>query len=171
MTIPTRAWNPVPVSGDLGSYIDWTGEPVDGEFMVVALVVVLKAFMLPTTEFDQVTAYTQETPTSPNIPRKSIALGIAGTSTEDTPSQAVSATFNFKTVGNGDVKLVLLDTPIGGTWFAPVFAADFGAPVLAVESVFIDEDYAFSGRDDTRPAVLRKLTKDLNDKLQKEYWK
>jgi hypothetical protein len=170
MTIPTRDWIPTPVSGDLGSYLNWDGTPCDGEVMVRGLIEVLKVFMLPSTQFDQATAYTMATPTSSNIPRKSTSLAVVGTSIDTTPSQAVSATFNFKTTDNGDVKLVLLDSPIGGLWFAPVLPADFSSAVYAVETVFTGQAWAWSGRDDTRPAVLRKITKDLNDKLQKEYW-
>lgn len=171
MVIPTLEWIPTPVSGALGSYQTWSGLTIDGQSMVQALVDLLKVFMLPTTTFDQVTAYTQATPTSPNIPRASVALGTAGISTSTAQSQAVSYSFMFKTLGNHDSKLVLLDAPIGSGWFAPQLPAAFTTVVNNLAADFTDIDRAWSGRDDTRPATLRKITFDLNDKLQKEYWK
>jgi hypothetical protein len=171
MVIPTLQWLPTPLTGGLGSYVNWNGTPVDGEAMVTYLINTLKVFMQSTTSFDQVTAYTQATPTSPNIPRASVALGIPGTSISTAKAQAVSYSFMFKTLGNHDAKLVLLDAPIGSNWFAPQLPADFTADVLTLEGAFIDAGWAWSGRDDTKPDVLRKITFDLNDKLQRQYWK
>lgn len=170
MTIPTLAWNPVGISGGLGSYTAWDSSTRDGEAMVTNLVNKLKKFMLPTTTFDQATAYTQATPTSPNIPRATIALGIAGVSSETSGSQAVSCTFNFKTSINGNARLVLLDSPVGGLWFAPTLPADFSGDVLSLETEFCGNANAWAGRDDAQPTTLRKITRDLNDKLQKLYW-
>jgi len=170
MVIPTLDWIPTPLTGNLGSYVNWNSTPRDGEDMVRDLLATLKKFMIASTSFDQVTVYTMATPTSPNIPRATLALGIDGTSTETTDSQAVSCTFNFKTFVNGDARLVLLDSPVGGTWFAPVLPADFNSDIQAVETEFTSVNNAWSGRDDSRPNVLRKITRDLNDKLQKQYW-
>lgn len=170
MTIPTKQWFVTPVSGDLGSYVSWDGDPVDGETMVVELCNALKVFVPSTWHFDQVTAYTQDTATSPNIPRKTTALGIAGTSVSTNPSAAVSTTFNFKTAEYGDAKLVLLDSPFGSGWMAPILPADFDANIDAVIDAFQATDNAWSGRDDSQPSDLRKITFDLNDKLQKLYF-
>jgi len=171
MTIATLDWISTPLTGGLGSYVCWDGSTIDGEVMVTELVNYLKLFMIPSVTFDQATAYTQATPTSPNIPRASVALGIAGTSVSGAKSQGISYSFMFKTLGNHDAKLVLLDAPIGNGWFAPQLPADFTTDVFNLEGAFTDISRAWSGRDDTRPAVLRKITFDLNDKLQKQYWK
>ncbi len=171
MTIPTLQWLPVNVgAGVLGSYVAHDGfTTVEADNMVTTLCNDLAPFVNSTTVFDLVTIYNQATSTSDNIPARSLALGIAGTLGATTLAEAVSATFNFKTVDNGDVKLVLLDIPLGGTGFRAIHPAAFGADVLALEVEFTADDRAWSGRDDTRPSVLRKITWDLNDKLQKSY--
>jgi hypothetical protein len=170
MTIPTRQWFPTSITGALGSYENWTGIPIDAEVMVRALVDKIKVLVPPSTSFDEVTAYTQLTPTSANIPQKTIALGIVGTSAGGGNSQAVSATMNCKTDANGTFKLVILEPPIGANWFAPIKPADFTTPL---QDIFIQVAHpanAWSGRDDHKPQVARSMTFDLNDKLQKMYW-
>ena len=169
MTIPTLEWFATSITGNLGSYVGHTGSPLDAEVMVNALVDTLKVFMKPSTSFDLATVYTQATPTSDNIPRASVALTQVGTSAATTEEQAVSFTFNFKTTCNGDAKIVLLDAPIGSNWFRKQLPAAFSASVLAVESAFCLSASAWSGRDDCQPTVLRSVTFDLNDKLQKQY--
>jgi len=171
MTIPTRDWIPTPVSGAIGSYLNWQGNPVDAESMVNALVDLLKPFFLASTHFDLVTVYTQATPTADNIPRKSVALSQVGTNGATNPSAAVSATFNFKTTANGDAKLVCLDVPFGSNWLAPLKPAAFSADILALAAEFESDLVAWSGRDDTKPDVLRTVTYDVNDELQKKYFK
>ena len=170
MTIPTKDWIPTPVSGDLGSFEAWDSSTVDGETMVNALVDNLKVFCKPNISFDEATVYTKADATAPNIPRKSVALTQVGTSASTEPSDAISYTFNFRTLANGVAKLVLLDVPIASNWFAPLLPADFDASALALEAAFTNLGSAWSGRDDTRPDILRKITVDLNDKLQKQYW-
>ena len=167
-TIPTLEWFPTNITGALGSYAPWTGSPIDAEVMVNALVNAIKPFHLPTTQFDQATVYTQATATSPNIPQRSVALTQVGTSAAGGPHKATSATFNFKTLANGNFKLVLLDAPVG-LEFDPVFPADFVATVIALEAEVQNTGNAWSGRDDNRPSTLRKVTYDLNDRLQKLY--
>lgn len=169
MTIPTTQWFVTSITGNLGSYAAHDTTPVDAETMVRDLLAKLKVFALATTEFAEVTAYTQATPTAPNIPRATVPLGIVGTSGSSDPSQAVSYTFNFKTSLNGDAKLVLLDAPIGSTWFRSLLPASFDAGVLALETEFCLSSNAWTGRDDGQPSVLRKVSFDLNDKLQKAY--
>lgn len=171
MTIPTREWFPTAITGELGSYSTWNNTVIDGETMVRALITWLKAFMTATASFDQVTAYTQATAESPNIPRASVVLGIAGISTNIGNQQAVSATWNFKTTGNGNTKLVLLDTPIRNTWFAKIHPATFDTDQYNVINEFENPNNAWSGRDDNKPDVCRSITYDLNDKLQAMYFR
>lgn len=170
MTLPTKEWLPTDISGHLGSYVSWLGGPVDAEEMVTALCNVLKVFVPATWSFDSAQAYTQLTPTSPNIPRKRVALGIVGTSISTNPSAAVSTTFNYITTDNGKGKIVLLDSPLGSGWLAPILPADFDANILALDAEFSDANNAWSGRDDFPPADITKVTFDVNDKLQKMYF-
>jgi len=170
MTIPTRDWIPTPVTGDLGSFEAWDSSTVDGEVMVNALVDNLKVFCQPGMTFDEATVYTKADATAPNIPRKSVALTQVGTSASAEPAQAIAYTFHFRTLANGIAKLMLLDVPIASNWFAPILPADFDAAALALEAAFTNISSAWSGRDDSRPDLMRKITVDLNDKLQKQYW-
>lgn len=170
MTICTKQWLPTNLSGALGSYLAWDGSTsIDGENMVNSLVDLLKPFVKSTTAFDLATVYNQATPTSDNIPARSVPLTQVGTSTATGFTEAQSVTFNFKTTGNGDVKLVLLDAPLGSAGFLASHRPDFGAAGLALEAEFTWDLRAWSGRDDNKPSVLRKVTFDLNEKLQKAY--
>lgn len=169
-TIPTKEWFPTSITGNLGSYTSWLGGPVDAEVMVKALCDVLKAFMPATSTFDSATIYTMATATSPNIPRNSIPLSIVGTSASANPSAAFSATFHFVTTTFGKAKLVVLDSPFGSNWLAPLLPAGFTAPVIALDAEFSDGNNAWSGRDDSPPASIVKVTYDVNDKLQREYF-
>jgi len=168
MTIPTLQWLPTNITGNLGSYQAWDLSTIDAEVMVNALVDTLAALVPSTTIFDLATAYTMATPTSDNIPVRSVAIGTPGTLTGGTFPQAVSCTMNFKTLANGDAKIVLLDIPLGAGGFValhPPFATAF----TDVEGELVSISNAWSGRDDTRIATLRKITFDLNDRLQKQY--
>lgn len=169
MTICTKDWLPTDITGGLGSYQNWLGGTVDAETMVRDLIAALKVYCLASFSFDQVTAYTQATATSDNIPRRTVALGIVGTSASPGYSAAISSTFNFKTAANGNARLVLLDSPLGAGGFAPIFPAAFNASDLLVQTEFSAGLNAWSGRDDTQPQALRKISFDLNDKLQKSY--
>ena len=171
MTIPTRDWNPVPLTGALGSYQAWDATTRDGETMVNELVDALAPFVPASTHFDKATTYQQATPTSPNIPRGSVALTQVGTSALTNPSAAVSITFIFKTLANGIAKLMVLDAPFGSTWLSPILPSGFGADILALEAAFRDSGNAWSGRDDTQPDYCTKVTFDVNDKLQRMYFR
>lgn len=171
MTIATRTWLPTNVgAGVLGSYLAWDGVTnVSADDMVDNLLTLLAAFLPSTTSFDLVTIYNQASPTADNIPARSKVLSIPGTSGASGFSQAQSTTFNFKTTANGDAKLVLLDTPLGTNGFVALHSAGFTTPVTDVAAEFEGTLRAWSGRDDARPNVLRKITFDLNEKLQKSY--
>jgi hypothetical protein len=171
MTIPTLVWLPTNIgAGVLGSYLAWDGVTnVSADDMVDNLLNLLAAFVPATTTFDLVTIYNQATSTSDNIPARSKTLAIVGTSGASGFSEAQSTTFNFKTTANGDAKLVLLDTPVGSSGFVALHPAGFTTPVTDLAAEFEGTLRAWSGRDDARPNVLRKVTYDLNEKLQKAY--
>lgn len=170
MTIPTLEWFPTSITGDLGSYQAWNGSPIDAEVMVMALINALAPFLKTNAAFDNITIYTQATATSPNIPRASKAIAVVGTAAGGNEA-AVSATWNFKTAANGNMKLTLLDTPIQSTWFNRILPADFDADKQAVADEIVLNSNAWSGRDDSDPSTVRSITYDLNDKLQRMYFK
>jgi len=170
MTIPTRAWNPVPITGDLGSYEPWFGASVDAEVMIMELVTALAELLKTNAAFDNITVFTQATPTSPNIPRVSKGITVAGTATVGVEA-AISQTWNFKTNGNGNMKIVLLDCPLLNGWFDRVLPVDFEPEQTAVATAIMLNTNAWAGRDDEDITVIRSITWDLNDKLQKMYFK
>lgn len=170
MTLPTLEWFPTSITGTLGSYEAHNGSPVDAEVMITTLIDLLKVFMKTNAAFDNITIYTQATATSPNIPRASLAIATAGTATTGDEA-AVSATWNFKTSLNGDAKVVLLDTPIPATWFNRILPAGFSGGQTAVSNAMRASASAWSGRDDGQLNTVRSITYDLNDKLQKMYFK
>lgn len=170
MTIPTREWFPTSITGDLGSYQAWDTTTIDAEDMIMSLLDQLKKFLHGDAAFDAITIYTMATAESPNIPRKTKAIAVAGTAIDTNETAAVSATWNFKTTANGNMKLILLDTPIRNTWFYKVNAATFTTDQALVANEMVLSSHAWSGRDDTQPATCRNITYDLNDKLQKEYF-
>lgn len=169
MVLPTLEWFPTSITGTLGSYQAWDLTTIDAEVMINDLVDLLAALVPSTTIFDAATVYTQATATSPNIPQASAALTQVGSSGATGLQEANSATFNFKTLGNGNAKIVLLDFPLGTGGYNAIHPSGFGADVLALAAEYESTAKAWAGRDDTRVNVLRKVTFDLNDKLQKEY--
>jgi hypothetical protein len=170
MTIPTKEWFPTSITGSLGSYLAWDTTPVDAEVMVLALIDLLKVFMKTNAAFDRVTMYTKADATAPNIPRAGLAIAVAGVAATGNEA-AVSATWNFKTSGNGNARLTLLDTPIPGTWFNRILTADFNSDQNAVATEFGSSSNAWAGRDDNQIQVVSSITYDLNDKLQRMYFK
>jgi len=170
MTIPTKEWFPTSITGDLGSYESWNGSPVDAEAMITDLLEKLKVFLKTNAAFDNITVYTQATPTSSNIPRASKAIAIVGTAATGNEA-AISRTWNMKTFNNGNMKIELLDTPLPATGFARIRAADFNSGEIDVVNEIESDLKAWSGRDDFQVQVARSITLDLNDKLQRMYFK
>lgn len=170
MTLPTKEWFPTSITGDLGSYQSWDASARDAEDMVMDLLDDLKVFLKTNAAFDNITIYTQATATSPNIPRATKAISVAGTAATGDEA-AVSRTWNFKTTGNGNQKLTLLDTPIPATWFNRIHAADFNSDENAIVNQIVLDANAWAGRDDDQAASCRSITLDLNDKLQRMYFK
>lgn len=170
MTIPTKEWFPTSITGTLGSYQAWNGSPIDAEAMITDLIDTLKVFMKTNASFDSITIYTQATATSSNIPRAGKAISVAGTAATGDEA-AVSGTWNFKTIDNGDMKITLLDTPIPATWFNRILPTGFSGGQIAVATEIGLSANAWSGRDDAQPQTVRSITYDLNDKLQKMYFK
>ena len=170
MTIPTLEWFPTDLTGVLGSYAAHDTTTIDAEEMITDLITTLKFFMKTNAAFDNITVYTQATATSPNIPRKSKAISIAGLSASGNEA-AVSKTWNFKTLANGNMKIELLDCVIPGTWFNRILPAAMSTEEALVANEIVLAGHAWSGRDDSEPATCRSITVDLNDKLQRMYFK
>lgn len=166
--IPTRAWNPVSITGILGSYEGWDTTPVDAEVMIDSFVTDLLPFHHTTTEFDAVTIYTIAAPGDPAIPRTGKALTDTGSSTSTLQRKAVTQTWVFRDTGWNIFKLVLMDTPIGID-FDKVTDLTSNVPAQNLRDIVINPSNAFQSRANLRPDQFRNIVYDLNDKLRKVY--
>lgn len=166
MRLPTREWNGG--VGANGGYTAWDGNPVTVEDMVEDFVDAVKASCPAGHTFVDYTAYTIAAPTGESaVPVYQAALGVAGTAVGVGVDAAV-ATFSFKTTAFGDSRVVLADiTP--NTNFKPRAPLSFNVNDLAIAAEFGSTARAWSGRDGTRPAVLRRVVFDLNDGLRRAY--
>lgn len=170
MTIPTLQWFPTSITGTLGSYEAWDSSAVDAETMIRALIDALKVFMKTNAAFDNITIYTQADAEAPNIPRASLAIAVAGTAATGQEA-AISRTWNFKSADNGNMKLTLLDTPLPATGFNRILPADFSSGEQDVVDQIEFTSNAWSARDDSHVNTCRSITLDLNDKLQRMYFR
>src|SRR4029453_8934407 len=104
----TRAFNPVPVTGNMGSYLNWNGINIDGEAMIDELVDRLADRHLDSTSINQATVFTKADEDSPSVPVANKAYAVDGTIASPMISRAVSKTFNFRTTDITAAKLIIL---------------------------------------------------------------
>lgn len=168
MTLPTSEWSPVPLSGDLGSFVGWNGTPIDGEVMVAALFNKIKVAFSANVTFDTATMYTLDTPTSPARPRKATALAITGTNATTNWYKAVQHNWMFRDSEYAQSKLTFLDCPIGSGW-DPTSDISGSAALTDIVAQWTGLGNAWSSRNGLRPSDFIKITYTLNDKLRKEY--
>lgn len=169
MTIPLTEWSPVSGGHISGTNLAWDSSQVDTDDMITGLVTLLKPFFYTDTVFSQYTIYTFASVNAPARPK--VAQGITGgTGTGGSYNPATQATFNFKTAGFHAFKLVMLDVAAGAQYL-PVTA--FPSPAydttIALRDYIISDANAFSGRDNTQPVTLAKLTYTINEKLRQSY--
>lgn len=168
--LPTTAWFPTSITGDLGSFAGWNSTPVDAEEMALALIDTLKVYYLPSTIFDLATVFTIANELAPvAIPRASIPLAIVGTSSATAPSKAVQNVFTFRTEEAHILKLYLLDAPVIGGNFDRSARGTWSANEIAVEAEIKADGNAWAGRDGAQVSSGIAITKTLNEKLRREY--
>lgn len=170
MLLPTRAWLPTSITGNMGSYVAWNDDPIDAEEMIDALVAKLKVFHKPTTSFSLATIFTKPLETDPALPVAIKALAVVGTSAAVGASKAIQQTWNFRTAGTHPAKLTFLDAPMGdNVEFDRVTLLGFNADALSLVNEFCDVANAWSGRDNTRVANAIGITFTVNEALRKQY--
>jgi hypothetical protein len=165
-TIPTKQWYPG-IAG-LGFFNNWFELPVDASDMIDAFVAKEKVVMPPGTTFDYWEIWNYPDPDSLPQPVQTGTLGVVGTSAGTGWSKAVEQTFLMRTTGFGLAKLVLLDVPTDN-FFGKVAAADFTTPYNDLVNIFMDENWAWSGRDNNRASIVKQATITLNEKLRRSY--
>lgn len=169
MTIPLKEHSPVSGGHIAGTNLAWDTTQVDTDDMIQGLVDLLKVFFFTDTTFNNYTIFEWADADGPPAPviSKPIVTGV-GTGAAVIP--ATQATWNFKTSTFGAFKLVLLDTKVSAT-FNPVSnltSPDFDDEI-ALRDYILDSGNAFSGRDNTEPTTLVRITYTLNEKLRKSY--
>lgn len=169
MMIPTREWNPVGPSGDMGGFPRWSDDDVvDAEAMIDALVATFAPFYTASFAFLRATIYTLATPGADPQPRVSKSMNVSGTELTPGWMQAIQLTVTMRTEGFGLAKIVLLDADSTDS-FAKITALGNKAILDAMIEEWVDEGNAWSGRDGFRPATLISMTTDLNDALRRAY--
>jgi hypothetical protein len=153
----------------MGSYLDWTGTPVDAEAMIDAFITKAKVFQDPTTTYTLAEIYTKATPTSPSILEVAKSLAVVGTSAAGGIRKAVQATFNFKTTAGNPLKVIFLDYPHGSSQFDKQYPVSFSSAANDLVDEMRSTANAWAGRDKTRPAVAISVTNTLNEALRKQY--
>jgi hypothetical protein len=169
MVVPLREWSPISGGHPAGTNLNWLDVQVDTDDMIVDFIALLLPFFATTCSFSSYVINTYASETAPARPQFSQALtGAVGTGGADIP--AAQATYNFKTTNFGAFKLVLLDTQVSST-FQPLEALVSPANdnEIALRDYVIDTGFAFSGRDNFRPQLLKRITYTLNEKLRKSY--
>jgi len=167
--IPLREWIPTSLTGTMGSFLDWTGAPVDAEFMIDTLVDTFAPLHKDDTSYNLATIYKKLLVTDPSLPVASKALAVAGTSVLTTHAKAIQATINMRSVGVLPVKLVFLDVPHSAADFLKVPASGFDSIITDIVTEFSHVNRAWAARDNTRPASGISVTWNLNQKLRKSY--
>lgn len=169
MVVPLREWSPISGGHPAGTNLNWNDVQVDTDDMIVDFIALLLPFYHTTTSFSSYVINTYANATAPARPQISVPLTTAaGTGGATIP--AAQATFNFKTTGFGAFKIVMLDAQVSST-FQPLEALVSPAndDEIALRDYVCDPDWAFSGRDNLRPALLKRVTYTLNEKLRKSY--
>jgi hypothetical protein len=167
--VPTRAWNPVPLTGTMGSYTNWAGATRDGEDMIDDLVAKMAPLHKNDTTYTLATIYNKPTIDGPSIPVASKALAVVGTSGLTTHAKAIQAIFSFRTDAFHPAKLTFLDVPHPATDFLKENSTTVSAEGLSLAQEFMLDQNAWSGRDGQQPSVLVSVTWNLNQALRKQY--
>jgi hypothetical protein len=168
MTIPTRAWNSVGITGDVGNFINWEDVPVDGEEMIDDLIAALAAGFEDTTIFDSATVYTFESEDSPPRPQGGKALAVAGSEAIPGTTKAVQNQLTMFDTSFNTFKLVALDAASYDVWNkrGPLALHTWETAVVAI---LTDTANGWSSRANLRPNIVRSAISKMNDELRKQY--
>lgn len=169
--ITTVAWIPTSVTGTMGSYLAWSGSPVDAEVMIDAMVDKLADLHVVSTSFDLATIYTQATPTSPSFIQRQKSLAVPGTAGAVGPAMAIQSTLNMRTTLAGPFKLDLLDASALNLQMTKIRSLGFPPAVNALVAEATAFSNGWAGRDDSRPNIALSWTMTENNALRRRYKK
>lgn len=164
MMIPTKVHNP---GAGFGTFDTWAAGTKDAQDMIEELVTLMLPFFDAGVTFDNWTIFEYPDAVSPGDPVASAAFsGMTGSDTGATWAGAVETMLIARTDGFGIAKLVLLDS-ISDNDFNPVLIPTTRYTNLIAE--WFNTGNGWSGRDNAAPVTFLKATKNLNQKLRKEY--
>lgn len=163
-----RDWFPVSTGHDMGTSTAADGSIVDVKNAIDQLVGVMSVFILPDTQWDLATVFTQAAPTGPAFPQANYVPVQVGTATGTAPRKATELTYVMRTANFNIVKMVLLDCPVN-TNFDQKLPGAFSAADNAFLTEFGHTTSPWVGQDGAKPNTPVRITYNLNQKLRKEY--
>lgn len=164
MTLPTKNWN---ASGSIGDFDIWSGGTINALTMVEDLVDLFLPLFNSTTSFDNYVIYHWPVPEIPPQPVASHSFsGKIGTNTGASWAAAVEKMFIARSTTFGIAKLVLLDACSEDS-FLPITSP--GTDDQALIDEWFNDAKGWSARDNSQVQTFLKITRNLNQKLRKEY--
>lgn len=164
MTLPTKTWNPG-VSG--GTFDAWSGTPVNAPTMITALVDVFLPFYAADCQFDNYTIFKQLLPTDVPQPVSSATFTAkVGTGVHGGWGSATELQFIARSATFGIAKIVLLDAFTDDDW-RPILA--FTGDYAGIFGEWGLDANGWQARDNGQVTTPLKVTKNLNQKLRKQY--
>jgi len=164
MTLPTKTWNPG-VSG--GTFDAWSGTPINAPAMINALIDRFVPFYTADCQFDNYTIFKQLLPSDPPQPVYSgVFTGKVGTGVHTGWGSATELQFLARSASFGLAKIVLLDALTDDVW-TPIltFTGDFAG----IYGEWGLDANGWCARDNGQVITPLKVTKNMNQKLRKEY--
>jgi hypothetical protein len=162
-------WNPVPVTGGMGSFLDWNGVPRDAEDMIGDMVALLKELHIPETTYTLATIFSVPAPGAPLIPVASKALAVVGTSPLVEHSKAIQSTMSMRSSLFHAAKIVNLDVPHDATEFDKQNIGTMGTAYLSVFDEYAADGNAWCAKDGAQVITCISLTWNINQALRKQY--
>jgi len=164
MQLSTKTWNP---GSGSGTFDIWTGGVIVATAMVTNLVDKLLPMFNSDTGFDNFIIFKQLLETDTPLPVYSAAFsGKIGTNVDGSWAGAVEKMFIARSSTFGIAKLDLLDACSGDN-FAPVLSP--GVDDQALIDEWFSDAKGWAARDNGQVTTFLKITKNLNQKLRKEY--
>jgi hypothetical protein len=163
MTLPTRNWNPVSVTGTMGSFEAWDSSTRDAEAMIDDLVTAFAAAYSSEVVFDRATIYQLASETDPPLPKAAKIINVPGTFGTPGWFKAVQATYTLFDSAFETAKLVLLDFPSRNS-----FGTRPAGPLTEEQAIldeYVADTNAWSSRAGFQPQNLRTMRLNINDVL------
>ena len=170
MEISTKDLIPGSPSGDLGEALDWSGSStINLETMILAYIDLIAPLFPITVSFDNMTVFTQATPTSPGVPQASVPIvAKLGTNADPGWHKATQATFTFRDTNATPLKFVYLDCASGDS-FDAIRTFPSGTDLEAIASAVSDPAQSFASNSGFKPQTPLGYFLTINEKLRRSY--